>query len=349
MSAIQLSLLPDAWSPLDDTITSIQSLGVRHNNYVRFVRMVAASALGQRPGSIILCAALSDYDADEICSDIKQLVQETLEKKAESSSGFCMIDTPHALRPREMRTALIEAYHEANDLFCAQHRSGPRFLEGAPSYLGQNPAQRVASLLRIRDPQFYLFKNIQLLQRIDSAPSDALEFVRMLAHIASASGRTHILLGNSRTVLRWLDTREIAELAVPIVLEPYAFDDDSDKAHFRGILAAYDKALPWRDGPELVPNSEYVHRIVRGSSHRLRKWILNALCSARALAQVELTWKCFAEAEPPGTELRQATIEYRAIRAYLGKAEKSAELTPREPKADRKPGDRDLGRDSYAA
>ena len=98
---------------------------------------------------IILCAALSDYDADEICSDIKQLVQETLEKKAESSSGFCMIDTPHALRPREMRTALIEAYHEANDLFCAQHRSGPRFLEGAPSYLGQNPAQRVASLLRI--------------------------------------------------------------------------------------------------------------------------------------------------------------------------------------------------------
>lgn len=351
MNAVQLSLLEDAWSPLDETIEKIRSHGARHNNYVRFVRMVAASAIGQRPGSIILCAALSDYDAVEISTDIKQLIQETLGKRADPISDVCMVETPHALRAREMRAALVEAYHHADNLFCPQPKSEPQFqLEGAPAYLGQNPAQRVAGLLKHRASKFYLFRNIQLLQRIDSQPADALEFVRMLAHIATASERTHILLGNAHTVLRWLKTKEIAEVVVPVVLEPYDFDNDNDKTHFLSLLAGYDLELPWDDDDLLVRNAAYVHGVVAGSPHRFRKWLLNALCRTRALAQAELTWKCFVESAPTGTETTQAKQEFRSVREFLGKPTETADPSPSQPpKKDLKPGTRSLGRDTYAA
>ena len=351
MNPFQLSLLPDSCSPLDQTITKIRGSGVRHNNYVRFARTVAASAIGQRAGSLILCAALTDYDAAEICADIKQLIQETSEKAGTKTTGLCLVETPHALRAREMKSALVEAYHNAGELFCAQKTGKPPYnLTGAPSYLGENSCQRIATLIKYREPQFYMFKNVQLLQRIDSTPSDALEFVRMLAYIATASERTHILVGNAQTVLKWLGTKEIAEFAIPVVLEPYEFSPGDDRNHFLSLLAGYDQAVPWKDGAQLVPHAEYVHRIVRGSPHRLRKWLLNAVCNARALAQVELTWDCFTRAEPTGAEKTQATLEYEAIRKFLGKPFTPTPPPPTEaPKDESKPGTRKLGRDPYAA
>ncbi len=350
MNAVQLSLLPDAFSPLDDAIARIRSLGSRHNNYVRLVRMAATSAMGQRPGSVVLCAALSDYDAAEICTDISQFIQESLEKHADPAGGVCIIETPHALRAREMRSALVEAYHDAGGLFCSRQWTGSRCnLDGAPAYLGQNHAQRVATLLRHREPRFYLFKNIHLLQRIDSQPADALEFIRMLARIASSCERTHILLGDARTVLRWMKTKEIAEIVAPVVLEPYDLAVDADKTHFLQILAGYDEELPWEGDDRLAPNFEYIHRVVGGSPHRVRRWILNALCRARAYAQAKMTWNCFVEARPTATESEQAVLEFDLVREFLGKPK--APPAPRQelPKQKYPPGTRALGRDAYAA
>jgi len=349
MNSIQLNLLPEDWSPLDETIQKIRELGSRHNNYVRFVRRVAASAMGQRPGSVILCAALSDFDAVEICGDIRLYIEESLKKYSNPSAGVCMVDTPHALRAREMRGALVEAYHQAGDLFCASHRSGPRFqLEGAPAYFGQNHAQRIATLIAHRDPAFYIFKNVHLLQRIDSQPSDALEFVRMFAQIADTSGRTHILLGDAHTVLGWMKTTEIANSVTPLVLEPYDFNDDDDKAYFLSMLAGYDLDLPWQSGVKLADHGEYVHRIVGGSPHRVRKWVLNALCRARALAQAELTWDCFTASQPSKSEVIQAGSELTLVREFVGRPVKLPAPPSDQPKHNQSPGTRNLGRDPYA-
>ena len=50
----------------------------------------------------------------------------------------------------------------------------------------------------------------------------------------------------------------------------------------------------------------------------MRRWILNALCSAKAYAQAELTWDCFAAALPNKTDNERARFEFDQNLPVLG-------------------------------
>jgi hypothetical protein len=339
---------------IDFALDRIRGAALPHANHTTFVREVAAKTLGNRHGSIILCAAPADVSCDELIREIEdELTAQSEAMTGNPFPGLSVVSVPSRLRRNRGASSLLEAYHHISGDNLLQHRRPPEFqLEFTP-LCHRSPFHETSSMLRTRASAVYVWKNAHWLQPAGAPVDDAVDALATLAEIAEHSRRTHILIGDTATVLQWLKCAEIARHVCPCCLAPYDLVNEADAAGFTAVLDAYDSILPWDDGCCLADHLEAIDGIVHGCPHRLRKWLIQALCKTRAEREHSLSWSRFWSSRLLPCERTEAKREHDLYSDTIQEGEARANTCSSTradvPKRNPKPGIRKPNRNGVAA
>lgn len=336
---------------MDSALEVVTNVALPDYNYGAFVREVAVRALDQRRGSVILCAAPAGINCDELVVSLEQeLEARHRERTGTHFEGIRIIDTPSSGRRKLGASSLLETYHHAAETPGVSHSRPPEYqLEFGESIIVPNQFQRISSLLHRRPSQVYLFKNIHLLQSANGSVGNACDALMTLVEMAAQSKRTHVLIGHTRVVLEWLRNSDIARAVSPCILAPYDLQNETDGASFTAVVRAYDQILPWGGGESLEGHLAEVDKVISGSPSRLRKWLGQALCKAKAEREDSLSWDRVFSARLLPTEQAEASAELELVREYTGGTPATTTQAARKPAGSPKPGIRKPNRGGVAA
>jgi len=318
MSSIQLGLFPDCGENLDTAIQTIVHCGIQHSHFECFVREVTTKALRQRQGNLILCAAPADIACEELIVSISdRLKQEHEAITGTAFAGVSVDDTPSGFRRKPGAASILESYHAAAETPGVHHRRPPEYqLDFGSAIRAQNQFEQISGLLQRRLPSVYIMKNAHLLQSFGSGTAAAVDALLMLAQLANTSRRTHILIGHTKIVLDWLRLASVAGATSSCVLAPYDPNIELDRVNFTEIVRAYDRNIPWEDGESLERHMVEINQVISGCPHRLRKWLTQALCKARAENEGVLTWNRMMSARLLPAEQTEAGKELTSVREF---------------------------------
>lgn len=315
-------IIPDMpVNPLDEALANVRDLALPHPHYNAFAREVAENVLGQRSGSVLLCAAPADIDCDELIASIgEELAKRHYAREKTPFPGLQVIGTPSPLRRGSGAASLFNAYHNPLEKPGTHHRFQ---LEFGEAYHARDQFHVVSSLVKCAPVGAYVVKNVHVLQTPRQGMDGVIEAVLTLAEIARQSKRTHVLMGHTSVVLEWLTNPDIAREVFPFLLAPYDTDErnaseneGTDRVDFLDVLRAYDGILPWNNGDSLEAHFDEVAGVVSGSPHRLRKWLQTALCKAQAESETELHWSRVVACQSPRCERMEAWNELNCVRRY---------------------------------
>ncbi len=356
MNPTQLSLFGDYTDDLDVALRAVSNQGVKHAHYQSFVREVISKTLGHRMGNLILCAAPAGILADELIESVRTGLEKEYESLTGTSfPGLSIINMPSSCRRKPGAYSILESYQTSVETPGIVHRRPPQFqLEMDSAILIQNQFATISGLIQRRPSAVYVFKNAHLLRSHDSGDEKAIDALQTIAEIANNSKRTHILIGRTNVVLDWLKIGTIASATSPCLLPPYDPDIAVDRANFAAILKAYDNSLPWESGQSLIQHVDEINHVVWGCPDRLRKWIVQALCKARADRERVLTWKRMVSTRLLPAETDEAEAELRGARSFLAEppgetASGAGPVSTPAPRGNPRPGQRNPNRNGLAA
>jgi hypothetical protein len=347
----QLPLFENFSDTMDAALETVTNVALPDFNYGTFVREVAARTLGQRRGSVILCAAPAGIDCDELVVSLEMEIEARHQEQTGTPfEGIHIVDTPCSYRRKPGAASILETYHHAAETPGLSHSRPPEYqLNFGEAFVLPNQFQRISSLLHRRPSQVYIFKNIHLLQSANGSVGNACDALMTLVEMAAQSKRTHVLIGHSRVVLEWLRNSDIARAVSPCILAPYDLRHKPDCANFLEVIRAYDQILPWADGESLEQHITEVDKVVSGSPSRLRKWLGQALCKAKAERDLHLSWNRVYSARLLPTEQAEAGAELKLVRDSGGDGPAEADTPKAKPEGNTKPGIRKPDRNGLAA
>lgn len=297
-SEIQLVLFRDAPEAISEAITKLKSSMVMLPNFQEFILQLGTKITSLPRGSVILAGVPLAVDEAELCSalrtHLKQAHGNGIGPGQKALASFAVQPTPNRKSQERM---LYQGYSTKTE-----NEAAPDFLlrldyDGRPA--GASTVRAITSVVSSREStEFYVLTRAHFLQRAGAPFAEVVETLRTVIHIAQETRRTQVLIGSLPTITNWLQSPEIAESTAHCVLRPYSIENDSERANFLGVLAAYDSAIPWEHEAMLGKNAAAVHDAIAGCPYRLQKWILEALLSAQANGDAAVTWMHFKNCAP---------------------------------------------------
>jgi hypothetical protein len=317
------------------------------------VSQVTELILGQRPGTVVLCAAPTGVDCRDLIGEIAREADRRYSARVGGTfPGIRVIGTPSIMRRRKAsEQALLGTYHHSEPV--SEEDDDAFQLEMGYGHTGYQTFYTVSSLIKVNPVAAYVVTNVDQLKG-HQGMHGVVEGLSMYHDVAERTRRTHVLMGSTTEVLNWLLDPDIASRVVPVVLPPYDIDlkgedGKQQRSEFAAVIAGYDQVVPWAGDENLQTHFDEIARTVSGSPWRLRKWINSALVRARAVNEARLSWGTFVESQPSAAERMQAWLELCAVRRFFnwGSAEEAVPADRQRAKSP--PGIRKPVRDPVAA